>query len=369
MRAAAVTLAMLLTACGQDEPLATAPGGSGIGFDPAAVAELQAAGVDRYFGKFEPETVEQHGEATVYTYAPRDDGPTCLFGDPFRVSVRDVGSEDLLIYLQGGGACWSKACAANKTAGFGIQPIGWTDADAERNPTLAHFNVLFVAYCDGSVFSGDNLILGPTGEIERRHRGLANLSAALDLSKKLFALPRRIVLAGSSAGGYGTILGTVVVRLSYPDVPLTVINDAGLGLTNPDDPSIVDAARDEWKFAALVPPSCQGCLESGQFTTVIRWALDHDPSLKVGAFSAYEDAIIGGVFLGMKGPDYRSLLLSETDAIHAAHPERFQRFFIDGGSHTAILAGYYDLSLDGTTLLDWTTDMVDGGPAFRDLLE
>ena len=149
-------------------------------------------------GQFSPETVEDENGITVYTFAPDDDGPTCLYGDPFRVTVRDTDSKDLMIYLQGGGACWSQKCAANKTAGAGIQPIGWTNADPDFNPVFFDYDVVFVAYCDGSVFSGDNVVKKPDGSIERRHRGLANLSAALDIALERFPDPERIVLVPPS---------------------------------------------------------------------------------------------------------------------------------------------------------------------------
>ena len=320
-------------------------------------------------GQFSPETVEDENGITVYTFAPDDDGPTCLYGDPFRVTVRDTDSKDLMIYLQGGGACWSQKCAANKTAGAGIQPIGWTNADPDFNPVFFDYDVVFVAYCDGSVFSGDNVVKKPDGSIERRHRGLANLSAALDIALERFPDPERIVLAGSSAGGYGTILGTAATRMAYPKTPLFVINDAGIGLTNPADPSIVEAATTEWKFTQFVPPSCEGCVESGQFTSFIGWGLEHDPSLRVSAFSSYQDGIIGGVFLNMDGPDFQSLLLSETDSIHQRFPERFERFVIDGGAHTAILAGYSGLSVNGENLMDWSRAMIEKTPEWRDQLQ
>jgi hypothetical protein len=361
----------LCVGCGEDERLLrTEPqSDASIGFDDAAHDELVAAGADKYLGKFHPSKVTPYSTFDAYEFEPRDDGPTCIYGSPFRVSVRDVGSKDVLIYLQGGGACWSDICAANEDASLGVMPIAWTDADPERNPPLAGFNVVFVAYCDGSVFSGDNVIHAADGSVERRHRGLANLSAALDVARSLYPAPRRIVLAGSSAGGYGTIVGTIVTRLAYPHTPLFVMDDAGPGVTNPNDPSLLNGAKNEWRALDIVPKSCQGCVESGQFTTVIDWSLTHDPSLQVASFSALEDAIIGNVFLGMKGPEFGKVLLAETGKVHAHHPDRYQRYFWPGGAHTAVLAGYYDLEIEGTSLIDFVQAMLVGSPVWRDLVD
>src|SRR5690606_41424075 len=51
-----------------------------------------------------------------------------------------------------------------------------------------------------------------------------------------FPSPRRIVLAGSSGGGYGTILASFLVRYVYPGVPIDVVNDAGAGIAKEGDP-------------------------------------------------------------------------------------------------------------------------------------
>jgi hypothetical protein len=365
----ALGFACLVAGCGTDEPLAASVDTGPVGFDAAAAEELHQAGVDKYLGQFTAAEVENSSEGQVYTFTASDDGPVCLYGDEFRVSTREGSSDDLLIFLQGGGACWSDLCAASTTSGFGILPIGWTDSNPENNPALAEFDVVFVSYCDGSVFSGDNLIFATDGSVERRHRGLANLSAGIDIARLRHPEPRRIVLAGSSAGGYGTILATAVVRMAYPHTPLFVLNDAGIGLTNPEDPSLADAVADEWKVLQFLPASCGDCVDDGQFTGIVRWGLDHDPSLRVGDFSSYRDGVIGGIFLGMEGPDFEALLLEETDELHAAHPERFQRFFVNGSGHTAILAGYYDASIDGQTLIEWVQAMLDGSEDWQDRLE
>ncbi len=369
-RAQVFALLLGVTGCGTDEPLERAVDIGPVGFDAAAQSELEAAGLGKYLGRFTPSEVTTLDDTTeAYSFEPDDDGPVCLFGDPFRVSVREGQSDDLLIFLQGGGACWSELCGGNQKAGFGVLPIAWTDPNPESNPPLARFNVVFVSYCDGSVFSGDNLIKAADGSIERRHRGVANFSAALDVAKMRFPHPRRIALAGTSAGGYGTILGTELVRLAYPETPLYVMNDAGIGLTNPSDPSIFYAARDEWKALQFLPASCGDCVADKQFTGVIGWALDHDPSLRVAAFSAYQDGIIGGVFLNMEATDFEALLLEKTGALHAAHPDRYERFFVEGGAHTAVLAGYYDLEVGGERLVEWIGAMLKNDPDWDDRLQ
>ncbi len=356
-----VVQALALAGCGAEDD--AAPAQEVIGYDDEALAELEAKGAARYLGKFSADRVMEEESFTAYEFSAPD-GPTCLYGSPFFTSVRDVGSSDLLIYLQGGGACWTGKCAATKTAAPGVANIAWTDPDVERNP-LGDRNVVFVSYCDGSVFSGDN---DPQTDGEQRHhRGLMNLSAALDIAKSRFPNPRSIALVGTSAGGYGTLLGTAIVRLVYPHTRLFVFNDAGLGLTNPEDQEMVELIKRDWRIDQAMPDGCTGCSE-GRFTTVIDWHLRHDPSIRYGAFSSYEDGIIGGGFLDMDPEKFKAEVLSATGELSAQHPKGFHRYLIEGSAHTVMLAGYYEVEVGGVKFTDWVGAMLRGSPQWRDIL-
>jgi hypothetical protein len=351
------------------------------GFNAATVKELEATNVGKYIGVNTPTSNSTTAGITSYEYdAKGGAGPVCLWGDSYRVLVRDASSDNLLIYLEGGGACWTGFCAANTqadvTKSFGA--TGILDNQATTN-ALATWNVVYVPYCDGSVFSGDNDVPNPTpaaGETTTRHqRGLRNLTAGIDLAKAQFPNAKRIVLAGSSAGGYGTLTGTGLVRLEYPTTPLIVFNDAGLGLSNPTDPTMFATLQTDWQFEQFVPPSCTECA-GGHLTQLIAWGLKNDPTLRVAGFSSYNDGVIGGVFLKMAGPDFKALLLQQTGLVHDAYPTRFERFFIDGAGHTTLIAntatpggGGYNTPIEGESVATWTRDFVDGNADWKDHLE
>ncbi len=377
-------LSLFAAACGGD-------GGKdlpAIGFNADAIADLEAAGVNKYVGAFTPTPGEEvtRGDVTTYYFDKANGaGPICLWGEGYRASIRDMGSENLLIYLEGGGACRTGLCAANTTAGCdpqadplcsAIASSGILDENAATN-VVASWNVVYVPYCDGSVHSGDNELqttdaLGQPAT--RYHRGLRNLTAALDLAKAHFPNPKRILLAGSSAGGYGTIMGTALARFEYPETDLIVFNDAGVGLT-PPEPGLTEM-KNEWKFEQFIPSSCAECA-GGNFTAVIGWGLENDPSLRVSMFSSYEDGVIGGVFFGITGAEFKSQLLQKTGGLHDAYPERAKRFFINGTEHTALilntgdgatLGGYLDVS-EGVSLSEWNRAFVDDTAGWVDHLE
>jgi hypothetical protein len=342
------------------------------GFSASAVAELKAKHVDKYVGKASlDQTMTNPDGDTVYTFDPKD-GPVCYLGDPYDVVVHDAGSDNLLIFLQGGGACWQTLCSATPTAQTAILKSGILNEDPSTN-VVGDWNILYAPYCDGSVFSGDNDTTGPDGTPWHFH-GLANLTAAIDVAKKVFPNPKRILLAGTSGGGYGTLIGTGVVRLAFPHTQVDVFNDAGLGLSNPDDPAMLATIKTDWKFDQFVPDSCQEC-QSGQQTAIIGWGLGADPTLRVSGFSSYGDMIIGGVFLKLQPPQFKPLLLSETGKVHDAYPTRFERFFIAGTQHTVLLSPDsptgvgYPTKVDGISVEEWTRAMLNGDAAWKDHLE
>ncbi|MEZ4288540.1 MAG: hypothetical protein R3A47_10445 [Polyangiales bacterium] len=61
--------------------------------------ELIEVGLTRYLGSAAPVDQITVNGGTVYTFDV-EDGPRCLSGDPYRVVVRDRGSDNLMIFLQ-----------------------------------------------------------------------------------------------------------------------------------------------------------------------------------------------------------------------------------------------------------------------------
>ncbi|HEX4340951.1 MAG TPA: pectin acetylesterase-family hydrolase [Polyangiaceae bacterium] len=366
--------------CGRDCPLPLVDGGSADdggggaktpGFSASAVAELTAAHVDKYVGKASlSNTMTNPDGDTVYNFDPKD-GPVCYLGDPYDVVVHDAGSDNLLIFLQGGGACWSTLCSATSTAQTAVLKTGILNEDPSTN-VVGGWNIVYAPYCDGSVFSGDNDTTAPDGTTAWHFHGLANLTAAIDVAKKNFPNPKRILLAGTSGGGYGTLIGTGVTRLAYPHTQIDVFNDAGLGLSNPNDPSMLATIKADWKFEQFIPKSCTEC-QTGEQTAVIGWGLGADPTLHVSGFSSYGDGVIGGVFLKLPPAEFKPLLLSETGKVHDAYPTRFERFFINGTQHTVLLSALgnvgFDTPVDGISVNDFTKAMLDASPTWTDHLQ
>lgn len=348
-------------------------------------AEVYDQGGARYLGAFEPDSVAEDAGVTTLTWGGAE-GPSCLRGTPYRASWRAGNGEDLMLFFQGGGACWSDFCFAIEEAGADMPALDVFDPVASPVGT---WDTMYLPYCDGSLFAGDiDIDDDGDGEADRLHRGLANLSAALDAAHDRAPAPRRILIAGSSGGGFGTLLAPALVRRLWPGVPIDVMNDAGVGIARPGDDAFVDGLLDEWGVDGLVPESCADCIAGGHLTGLVGWALGEDPNLRVGAFSSTRDAVIAGIFLRVPGEQFEAALRTELGGLHERFPERYQPFIVAGDLHTALLGdirGFLgdtdpalaeqiqsivtlgsmdEVAVDGVTVGQWLGHMVTEDPAW-----
>jgi hypothetical protein len=374
-----------------------APGGGGAGgaIEPS-FQELYDQGLTRYVDEFDPiEPVQKQDGMTTYTFEVPSDplaeprGPLCLRGAGFNLQTREGTSDELVIFLQGGGACWDTFCEANTEAGAMPAPgsnAGILDPLFPNNP-VADWDVAYLPYCDGSLFAGDvDRILPQSifdgGEPSQGYqRGLQNLTAALDVTVEVFPSPTRILLTGVSAGAFGTLTALPLVRFYYPDTEIVLFNDSGVGVGNGDDPSFINETLiDGWNARGIVPESCPECTSNGHATRLIEWQLSADDNFTMSALSYSEDGVVADFFFGVDGEVFREQLLEETTRTAEAFPETYKRFIPVGREHTALLAetssmvglfaiGGLDETLDGSSVLDFLTAQLDGSETWRDLVD
>ncbi len=326
MRAAFLCL-VVATACTS----ATTPAAG-----PQDFSEVWSQGVADYVGVAKTSTSATADGVTTFEFDVKS-GPICLRGDPFRMAVRDQKSDDLMIFLQGGGACWSGFCLAVQKAPSGIPNLDVLDPKKTSNP-FRGWNQVYLPYCDGSLFAGESdTDDNGDGKLDRQQHGLRNLSAALDIGVKQFPHPKRIVLMGSSGGGFGTIPAIILVRKLWPDAPILVVQDSGTGTGKQGDPKFLEQLVNEFHVARFFPPSCTACTTSAHLTPLLEWEMARDNNLRVAAFSSYNDSIMSGVFMKIPPEQFKKGLLEATDPLHAAYPDRYKRFLIDSTMHTTML--------------------------------
>lgn len=329
-------------------------GGSALAFQ-----ELYDQGVDRYLGQFSPMMSDVGADGvTEYVFGTGEGGPQCLRGGEYRMATRDGSGDALMIFLEGGGACTSALCAATPAASndqFRLQ-LGILNSSDEENPA-ADYDVAYFPYCDGSVFSGDeDYDDDGDGVLDRFHRGVQNTSAGLDVVASTYPTPSQILLTGNSAGGYGTNYALPLVRRLWPDVPIRMLNDSGVGIAFP---GYTLAVSTEWNSLAFIPASCDTCIGADGHTTDYHiYQLDQDTNLTTGFMSTEQDSVIADTFIGIGGEAFEAALRPEMAEIEAAHPNRFRSLIAEGSEHT-FLQRAFNLPVGDTTVRDWVADMLE----------
>jgi len=346
-------------------------GGNSSGSDsgnPAAVApfqELYDQGIDRYLGKYSPMLAETEGNVVTHTFGAGD-GPLCIYGAEYRMATRDTGSSDLMIFLRGGGYCASDSCSLAFPEGErGIPKLGVLDPARPGNP-VASWSTVYVPYCDGGwhISDSDNDSDGD-GQPDRYQRGLHNLSAALDVAVASFPSPSRILLAGGGSGGLGASFALPLVRKLYPDVPIELVNDSGVGLLTLNDPQYFTAGLEEWNADAFFPASCTTCIDAdGHMTDYHKWELGQDPNFRLGMMSFKQDWHMVLAY-GGGAEQFEQALVAEMAELESAYPERVRSFLTDGTDHVILLDGLatknaLDVTAGDISAIDWVTAMLDG---------
>ena len=162
-------------------------------------------------------------------------GTQCRGGGPAGVGLRE-GTGDLLIVLDGGGRCSDAASCAGNRAGYGAgafrAQMARRGADGILSPDpgnpVGAWTAAFVPYCTGDFHGGtrpDVAVPGVSGV--QQFVGHRNVQAVLDTLASLLPAPRRVLLAGGSAGGLGALLNFDAVARRFPASGVALVSDSG----------------------------------------------------------------------------------------------------------------------------------------------
>src|SRR5207302_783388 len=132
---------------------------------------------DTQFTEYSPTgTIDYLGKALT---------PICMNGTPYHYFAKRGSENKLLVYYQGGGACWEQLTftlpACDTSVGPGDDPdavmAGFADRSNPANP-FRDWNVVFVAYCSCDIHFGDAAQdyanVNPASPIHVEHRGFDN---------------------------------------------------------------------------------------------------------------------------------------------------------------------------------------------------
>ena len=343
------TLIILMLSCAKEEETA-----NNTPEDPIPFQELYSQGIDRYLGEFTPTSTSNGTGGVTEYFFDIPNGPICFTGNDFSMFTRDGSSNNLLIFLQGGGFCSPTACEAVET-GIPLIPMGILSPN-DPGSAVANYNVGYVPYCDGSAMIGDAEVDSDNnGVSDRFFRGIQNLSASLDVIATKYPTPDKIVLAGNSAGGFAVHHALPLVRLLYPNVKIYVINDSGTGII---DAGSWQMLLDYWNGGAFYPASCGTCIGTdGNLTDYHKYQMEQDPNVEVAYISSMQDETFAQITMG-GGPAFEAQLLEASNELNAGFPSRFNSLIAQGDGHTFIIRNYAQ-SISETTVREWISDMVN----------
>ena len=186
----------------------------------------------------------------------------CSRGTEFRFYLRGGDPAKVLVYFQGGGACWDDITCSIADSIFSdavYEPEDLNDiADAfnagvfstEENSPYKDYTFLYIPYCTGDVHWGDATV-EYANELTIHHRGYQNTKAALEYLYARIYDPEEIFVTGCSAGAYGAILNSVFIAENYTNSRLAVLADSGSGIIT--DSFLADSFPG-WNALAHLPP-------------------------------------------------------------------------------------------------------------------
>jgi hypothetical protein len=279
-------------------------------------------------------------------------------------------SDDLLIYLEGGGACWNQLTCLNLHTAANLD-TGYTQANFLADPFISPANLarseplnpfrdmsyVYVPYCTGDVHAGDAVQRYATRTVF--HKGAKNLEAFLARLVATFPKARRVFLAGSSAGAFGAQLNYPRVAAAFPNAEVHVLADCG-PMVNP-----VGTRLTEWLTAwnVTIPAACAGC--ATDFPSYPRWLASAHPNSRF-ALLAYEQDTVLSTFFGYDLAAQRVQTQALEVSSYDGQPNA--RYFVLPDAAHVMLANLYTLVGNGNVSLDgWVSAFVDGGTGWNDV--
>jgi len=192
------------------------------------------------------------------------DGAVCLDGSPAGYYYRPApdgssGVNKWYIHHQGGGWCVGlDDCynRANSTLGSSKTYTPTTDLNGDYfspfpsdNPMMYTWNMVYIMYCDGASFSGNNDTVQPYMDVNLYFRGARILTAVINdlLDNQGLNAATDVVISGCSAGGLSTFLHVDEWRQAIP-ITARVVGMPDSGFFLDDETAVGYESQMQWVF-------------------------------------------------------------------------------------------------------------------------
>jgi len=302
----------------------------------------------------------------------------CSDGTPYKFFVRPGAADKLMVYFQGGGACWTGG-----TCDPDLKPTYYVNlekADPDRydgifrfenpeNPLGGH-SVVFVPYCTADVHIGDAVTSYQAPEVEEhaphqfeiQHKGFVNADAVLDWTYAHFLKPESIFVAGSSAGSIPSPYYAMRIANQYPDARIAQLGDASGGYRMEENTA---RPHDHWGTVDRLKnvPGFED-IDNANFDYARLYisAAEQQPNIMFAQYDAAEDKT-QKYFLSIAGNEPPSLLsvIDENQIDIRKGVSNFHSYIAGGDLHTILVKPeFYAYHVEGVLVRDWVASLVNG---------
>lgn len=331
--------------------------------------------------------------------------PSCAFGQPYSFYLKPGKTDKLLVYFNGGGACWNYGTCAITPGG---RPSYLPSTDAANNPnTMAglldvknpdnpykDWTMVFLPYCTGDIFLGskDTTYQNPlnpadsTDSVSVHHHGYDNFlyvmnylrQQRLDRAKALHlsnddSFPKKVLVTGFSAGSYGATLNYPWLKkiVAAEHTKVSLISDGGVGvitdgflrtgLFGPDSSwyidqnlhSLFDTLQNQ-NGANFLPQAYRLLATRYQYDRFAQYTTAYDAVQKL-----FWDMMLASDGLAPYGySDWNEEMTRITGGLENSLPRNYRAYIDPGCNHTILRFNeFYSSSRQGISFIDWTTAM------------
>lgn len=292
----------------------------------------------------------------------------CASGSATGIAVNPHASATtLLIYMEGGGSChdattcWGAKPTANNVAGYDATTFAATktinypllDRTLAGNP-MAQMSMAFIPYCTGDLHAGTKEVdLNVDGSLKPTYFwGATDMDMFLARLVPTFTGVKRVVLLGTSAGGFGTFMNFDHVAHAF-GVRVDIVDDSGPAIPPNSDAGAPTTGLGPW---GVVPPS--GCTSCTSLRNILDFDRTEQPASAYAFMSFAEDPTIAPDFGYDPITDYPTVMTNYTAS-----------FASDPHAHTFIVTNeeQHVVETDPTLAAQyapWVTLMLNDDPSW-----
>lgn len=278
---------------------------------------------------------------------------------------------NLLVVVEGGGACWDAATCGIGTGSTSISEgrspdndrNGVFDLENENNP-FKDWSMVFVPYCTADIHWGD-LTTQYSDTLTIHHNGYNNLMAVLSWVGATFEEPETVFITGESAGAYGARLFAANAMENYADTNTRFVTlaDSGNGVITKD---WLLSSFLNWGAYEIRPdwlPEFYDIPLADLDMQVLDIALaNYYPQHQFAEFNTYRDSVqkLFYGFMGGKTTDWTDEMISNVSEVEIA-TTNYHHYTGGGNNHTIMSStGFFDVIEDDVAFYLWVTDLVNG---------